>query len=87
MQKNVTQKLTSAVVNLICMRHPSLMSEFEHCEGDYSFFENHKVKMMKQICKLFFTVKLNHLSKEFKSDLFAKRVRRSMTKSILFMNQ
>ena len=86
-QKNVNERLTSTVVNLICNRYPTLMSEFDHCEGDYSFFDNHKVRMIKKICGIYYSVKLKHMSSEKKSGLFAKRVRRSMTKTILFMNQ
>ena len=80
-QKNVTQRICQNVLNMLMECYPSFFSEIDHHDGD---LQSHKIKMIKNIVSAFVSLKLKHLAKEKRNDLFSKRIRRTMTKLVAF---
>ena len=64
--------------------HPEILSEVDH---DDSLIDNHKLLMIRKICAFFLSLRLRHAAREKKDTLIEKRIRRTMTKVILFKNQ
>ena len=84
-QKNITERICQNVVNMMAECHPEILSEVDHFGN--SFMDNHKLCMMRKICALYVSLRLKHAAREKKNTLVEKRVRRTMTKVILFKNQ
>ena len=82
-KKNVTERVCQNVLNMLLKCYPNFLFEIDHYEG----IESHKVKMIKNVVCSFVSLKLKHFAKQKRSDIFSKRVRRTMTKLVLFKNQ
>ena len=81
--KCVTERVCQNVLNMLLKCYPNFLFEIDHYEG----IESHKVKMIKNVVCSFVSLKLKHFAKQKRSNIFIKRVRRTMTKLVLFKNQ
>ena len=85
-KKNIIPKISSCVTKSLIEKKPYFLS----CLDDHyslSFEHNHRFKMIKKVCQIFLALRLKHLAKEKRSSLSKKKVRRTLTKLILFKNQ
>ena len=79
----MTERVCQNVLNMLLKCYPNFLFEIDHYEG----IESHKVKMIKNVVCSFVSLKLKHFAKQKRSNIFIKRVRRTMTKLVLFKNQ
>ena len=84
-QKNILSKITIQVLSILHSRHPKMLSELDsHVDVQ---FQSHKVAMLKKIIRCFLCVKLSHMCREYNQNALDKKIRRTMTKTILFQGQ
>ena len=84
-ERHIFTKITTQVLSVIHSRHPKMLSELDsHADPQ---FPSHKVAMIKKIIHCFLSVKLSHLCKEYNQNALDKKIRRNMTKTILFQGQ
>ena len=84
-QKNILSKITIQVLSILNSRHPKMLSELDsHVDVQ---FQSHKVAMLKKIIRCFLCVKLSHMCREYNQNALDKKIRRTMTKTILFQGQ
>ena len=82
-QKNILLRLVSAVQQIILEKRPKIFEEFD--QHSKCFIEgSHRMKLIKKICELFLSLRCKHLAREEKEKIGVKKVRRVMTKLILF---
>ena len=84
-QKNVMLRLIVAIQKILLEKKPGIMHHFDdHVENMTSIDCSHRLKIVKSVCELFLSLRLNHLAKEKKASLGVKKVRRIYTKLVLF---
>lgn len=82
---NIKLKLTLEVLSHL------ISSDVFHCLQEHILesepVNNHRVRLMKQICELYITVRLHHVGKAFTQQLQGDKVRSMLTKTVIFKGQ
>ena len=84
-EKNILSKVTTQVFGILYSRHPRLLSELDsHIDVESP---SHRVAMIKKVIHCYLCVKLKHDCREFNQNSLNKKIRRNLTKNILFQGQ
>ena len=82
-QKNIMLRLVVAVQQIVLEKYPKIFEEFDqHVE---CFIQgSHRIRLIRKVCELFLSLRCKHLASEKKQNIGVKKVRRVMTKLVLF---
>lgn len=88
-EKNIVQKITCNVLNIIHERHPKIFSSLDQHVDQHNLHKSpsHKTTMLKKIISCFLSIRLKHFCREKNDNEFDKKLRRIVMKDLHYKNQ